>query len=80
MLSLVNTVFQVIKAQADLDENVKALIIEMGDACKLVKERAPLEGASNDADSIVEEILKEVVASASIIHLYCEKRSSSAYG
>ena len=77
VFTLVDAVFQVIKAQADLDKNVKALIAEMADVCQLAKEYAPLEGVSNSTDPIVEEILEGVVRSANIIGLYCKKRSSS---
>ena len=79
IFTLVNTVFQVIRAQADLDDDVKSLLAEMDDACKLAKEHAPLEGVANHTNIIVEQILAEVVTSANVIALYVKKRSSSKF-
>ena len=77
VFTLVNAVFQVIKAQADLDENVKKLIAEMDDACELAKEHAPLEGVPNSTNPIIRQMLAGVERGAEVIKSYCEQRASS---
>lgn len=75
--SLVSAVYQVARAQAVLDESIKSLIDAMDDASKLAKDYAPLTGHHLDSDSIVRDILLEIIKGARLVTLYCKMRPSS---
>lgn len=77
--ALVSATYQVVRAQADLDDQIQALIDAMNDSCKVAKDYAPLNGRRLGSDSIVQDILKEVIKGANLVQLYCEKRPTSAY-
>lgn len=75
--SLVSAAYQVARAQADLDTSVEALIDAMDDGCRLAKGYAPLNGRHSQTDSIVRDLLREVIKGASVVKVYCEKRPKS---
>lgn len=75
--SLVSAVYQVARAQADLDKSIQDLIQEMAEGCALAKEHAPQRRQRPTIDVIIRDILKEVSRSANIVKVYFEKRSSS---
>lgn len=71
--SLVNAAHQIARAQADLDESVKALINVMDYGCRLAKDRVALKGRQLANDEIIQKIMREVIKGACIVRLYCEK-------
>lgn len=75
--SLVSAAYQVARAQADLDTSIEALIDAMNDGCQLAKEYAPLNGRHSQTDSIVRDLLRQVIKGASVVKVYCEKRPKS---
>lgn len=72
--SLANAAYETICAQRDLDTSIEALIDTMDDACKLAKKYTPLNGHHSPRDSIVHDILKEVIKGANAVKVYGEKR------
>lgn len=72
--SVVNAAYQIARAQADLDQSIVSLIDAMDHACNLAKDYAPLKGRHTRGDSIVRDILREVIKSASVINVYCKTR------
>lgn len=76
---LISFAYQVVQAQAILDKSITALIDIMAHNTKLAKHYAPLKGRHMDSDSIVQDILREVLSGASAVFAYCEKRDSGEY-
>lgn len=72
--SLVNAAYQIARAQTELDERIKGLVDAMNEACGLARIHAPLKGRYNETDSIVGEILRQVIQGANVISGYYEKR------
>lgn len=75
--SLVSAAYRVACSQADLDNNVQALIDSMDDGCKLANDYPPISRRDSGSDFIVYAILREVIKGASIVKVYCEQRPKS---
>lgn len=75
--SLVNAAYEIARTQADLDTSIETLIDAMDDSCKLAKEYAPLTGCHSHTDSVVRDLLREVIKGANLVKVYCKKRPKS---
>ena len=72
--SLVSAAYQVARAQSDLDNSILALIDAMDDGCQVARDHAPLKGRHSSSDSVVQDILREIIKSANLVKVYCDKR------
>lgn len=77
--SLVNAVDELARAQPGLDTSVQALINAIDSSSKLAKENAPLKKRYTFKDSVVRDMLREIIKGAHIVKVYCEKRPESVY-
>lgn len=76
--SILNSAYQLIHAQADIDQAIRPLIKAINTGTELVKEHAPLKGRYSPDDLIVRDLLREIIKGANVVKVYCEKRPSSA--
>lgn len=72
--SLVHAADELTRVQPAVDTSVGALIGVMNVGSKLAKEHAPVKGRYASKDSVVREMLREIIKSAHIVKVYCEKR------
>lgn len=65
--------------QPNLDERIEGLIDAMDNGAKGAKEYPPLEGRRAWKDSVIRDILREIIKGANIVKVYCQKRPKSEY-
>lgn len=77
--SLVKAVYEIARVQHGFDERIEGLINAMDTGSKVAGEYPPLDGRHNWKDSVIKDMLREIIKGANIVKVYCEKRPKSAY-
>lgn len=72
--ALVRAVHEIARVQPYLDKRVVALVDAMDTGSKVAKEYAPTKGRHVSKDSVVRDMLREIIEGANIVKVYCEKR------